>query len=77
MLPWMMMVRILNWNGRDLPEELQDLPAGQYALEPLEDLPELTEDEDKGLRQALASLHAGKGRTLDEVRETVDAALER
>lgn len=73
----LLMVCILKWNGKDLPEELRGLPPGQYALQPIDDLPELTDEEDEGLRQALASLRAGRGRTLDQVRQTVDAALER
>jgi hypothetical protein len=34
---------------------------------------ELIEDEAAGIRRALASLHAGKGRTLAQVRQTLDA----
>ena len=69
------MARVLNWNGKDTPEELRDLPAGRYVLQPLDDPAELTEEEEEGLRQALASLHAGKGRPVDEVRKTIDAQL--
>ncbi len=70
------MARVLHWNGEDVPEELRDLPAGRYVVESLDDVPELTEDEEEGLRQALASLRAGNGRTVDEVRGTIDATLE-
>ena len=70
------MARVLHWNGRDIPEELHDLPAGRYVVESLDDVPALTREEEDGLHQALASLRAGKGRTLDEVRSTIDAALE-
>jgi hypothetical protein len=71
------MARVLHWNGKDLPDELRELPAGRYVLESLEDVTELTDDEEEGLRQALASLRAGKGRTVDQVRNTIDAALNR
>jgi hypothetical protein len=67
--------RVLNWNGKDLPEELRELPAGRYLVEAVDDGPELTDDEEEGIRQALASLQAGKGRTLAQVRETIDAIL--
>ncbi len=70
-------VRVLHWNGKDLPEELRELPAGRYALEPVDAVPPLTEEEEEGLRQALASLRAGRGRTVEQVRQTVDAALRR
>jgi hypothetical protein len=71
------MARVVHWNGKDLPNELRDLPAGRYVLESLDDIPELGEDEEEGLHEALASLRAGKGRTVEEVRKTVDAALNR
>lgn len=28
-------VRIIRWNGRDLPEELPEVPPGQYQLVPV------------------------------------------
>jgi hypothetical protein len=70
-------VRVLHWNGKDLPEELRELPAGRYVLEPVNVVPTLTDEEDEGLRQALASLRADKGRTPEQVRQTIDAALRR
>ena len=48
----------------------QQSPEKVYELLP-------DSDEEEGLRQALASLRAGKGRTVDEVRRTIDATLER
>ena len=43
---------IVDWNGRDLPKELRNLPAGRYLIEeylgqPLDVVPE----HDDGLRQ--------------------------
>jgi hypothetical protein len=69
--------RILTWNGKDVPEELQELPAGRYTVEPADSELTLSEDEDAGLREALASLRAGEGRTLEQVRSRVDAILRR
>jgi hypothetical protein len=66
---------VLTWNGRDFPEELRELPAGRYLLEAVDEGPELTADEEGGIRQALASLQAGEGRTLAQVRQTIDAIL--
>jgi hypothetical protein len=65
-----------HWNGKDLPEELHDLPPGTYVVEAI-DQPVLTEDEDAGLSAALASLRGGKGRTLEQVRQTIDTILRR
>jgi hypothetical protein len=67
--------RVLAWNGKDLPAELRELPAGRYLVESLDDAPALTEDEEEGLYQALASLRAGKGRPIAEVRRRIDAIL--
>lgn len=67
--------RVLTWNGKDLPAELRGLPAGRYVVEAIDDVPALTEEEDEGLRQALASLRAGKGRSIEQVRQRIDAAL--
>jgi hypothetical protein len=66
---------VLDWNGEDLPDELRQLPAGRYVVESGDDAPELTEDEEEGIRQALASLRAGKGRTANQVRETIEAVF--
>jgi hypothetical protein len=52
--------------------ELRELPAGTYVLEPVERTP-LTEEEEEGLRVAMTSLHAGSGRTIDQVRQRIDA----
>ena len=68
--------RMLHWNGKDLPAELRDLPPGTYVVEPIEP-PLLTDDQEAGLSAALASLHGGKGRTLEQVQQTIDAILRR
>lgn len=69
--------RILHWNGIDVPAELRDLPSGQYVVEPVEVEPLLTREEEEGLRKALSSMHAGRGRTMEQVRKTIDALLRR
>lgn len=37
------MSRVLHWNGKDLPEELRDLPAGRYVVESADEVSELIE----------------------------------
>jgi len=64
-------VTIIHWNGRDLPEELLALPAGDYALQGTDEVEGLSADEDEGLRVALASLRAGNGVAHEEVRKRV------
>jgi hypothetical protein len=71
------MARVLHWNGRDLPDELRELPAGRYVLERADEAPELTAEEEEGLRRALASVAEGRGRPLDTVRASIDASLSR
>lgn len=67
--------RVLHWNGKDIPEELRELPAGTYVVEAVDEAPSLTSEEEQGIAQALSSLRAGKGRTADQVRQTIDSIL--
>lgn len=71
------MARVLRWNGKDLPEELRYLPPGDYVVEPVEDVPPLTEEEEEGIRRALASRDAGRVVDHDDVRRSVNAILKR
>ncbi len=45
------MVKVLHWNGKDLPAELKELPAGEYTIVPKEY--ELTPEEDAAVQEAL------------------------
>jgi len=67
--------RVLHWNGKDIPEELRELPAGTYVVEAVDEAPALTNDEEQGIAHALASLRAGQGRTTEQVRERIDSLL--
>jgi hypothetical protein len=49
--------------------------AHSHASDHLEDAPALSSEQEQGIEQALASLKAGKGRTLEEVRQTIRADL--
>ena len=66
---------VVTWNGSDLPEELRSLPAGRYVLEPIDDLPTLTPDEDAGLQTALDGIRRGEGVGSADVCQRVDAIL--
>jgi hypothetical protein len=68
--------RVLRWNGQDLPDELRELPAGTYVVEAV-DAPLLTPEEEEGLERALASLRAGQGRSIDQVRQSIASVLDR
>jgi hypothetical protein len=71
----MRMAIVVNWNGVDVPEELKDLKKGRYVLLPMDEAPELTEEQESGLEAALASVRAGKGVSLDEARAKAKARL--
>jgi len=57
---------IVHRNGVDVPEELKALKKGRYVLVPLDEPPELTEEQEAGLEAALASARAGQGLSRDE-----------
>jgi hypothetical protein len=69
------MARILEWNGKDIPEDFRELPAGRYVVEAVDDVPLLTPEEEEGLREAIRSLASGDGRSEQQVREAVQALL--
>lgn len=62
---------IIHWNGRDLPEQLRTLPAGDYAVQGAGELLQLSADEEEGLRAAMQSLDAGNGVAHEELRARV------
>jgi hypothetical protein len=70
--------RVLIWNGKDVPAELRDLPAGRYVVEPMdEDAPALSPEEEAGIEAALESYRQGRGVDAKRAREIIDAALGR
>lgn len=72
------MVRVFHWNGKDVPDELRELPPGDYVVEPVDaDPPPLTADEEDGIRQALASRDAGRLVSHEEVQRSVADLLKR
>jgi len=70
--------RILTWNGKDLPAELRDLPAGRYTVAPMdEDAPVLSTEEEAGIEAALESYRQGRIVDAGRARQIIDAALRR
>jgi hypothetical protein len=76
---------VFDWNGdalpdevrRCLPKQLQGLSSGRDVLEPVDDAPELTTEEEAGLQAAIDSLREGRGVALDEARARIDRILEK
>lgn len=65
-------------NGKDLPPEFCDLPAGRYIVEPAdEDASVLSLDEEAGIEAALESHRQGRVVAAARAREIIDAALTR
>ena len=70
------MALIVNWNGVDLPEELKALKKGRYVLVPIDEPPELTEEQEAGLEDAMASIREGRSTSLDEALAHAKATIE-
>jgi hypothetical protein len=70
--------RVLTWNGKDVPPELRELPAGRYVVEAVdEDAPALSPEEETGIEAALESYRQGRVVDAQRAREIIDAALGR
>ena len=70
--------RLVNWNGKDLPPELRELPAGRYVVAPVEEeAPVLSPDEEAGIELALESYRQRRVVDASRAREIIDAALRR
>lgn len=66
----------MDWNGKDLPSELHDLPAGRYMVEAVDDVA-LTEEEERGVEHALEQYRRGQTVTAVRAREIFDSLLKR
>ena len=70
--------RILTWNGKDVPPELRDLPAGRYVVDAVDDeAPPLSPEKEAGIEAALESYRQGRVVDSKRAREIIDAALGR
>lgn len=70
--------RVVTWNGKDLPAELRDLPAGRYVVEAIDDeAPVLSAEEEAGIESALESYRQGRVVDASRARQIIDAALGR
>lgn len=71
-------IRFVTWNGKDLPPEFCDLPAGRYIVEAAdEEAPALSLDEEAGIEAALDSYYQGRVVDAKRAREIINAALGR
>ncbi len=68
---------VFDWNGKDVPEELKELPAGRYVPELADEASPLTAEEEAGLFRAMESLQEGLGVPADEARAQLKARARR
>ena len=59
--------KVIEWDGTHVPQALRELPPGRYAVEPIDNLPPLTPEEDTGIVDGLDQLDAGRGIPLTDV----------
>ncbi len=69
--------KVIEWDGSHVPEELRNLPPGRYAIESVDRVGILTEEEEAGVLSRLTELDAGKVITLADAIETIKRGLGR
>jgi hypothetical protein len=68
----------MTWNGKDIPPELRELPAGRYIVEAVdEEAPTLSPEQEAGIEAAFESYRQGRVVDAKRAREIIDAALAR
>lgn len=65
------------WNGKDVPPELRERPAGRYVVEAAEDEVPVSPEEEAGIEAALESYREGRVVDAKPAREIIDATLGR
>jgi len=71
------MTIVVDWNGDEIPEGMEELPKGRYVLVAVDDAPILTKQQEAGIEAALASVRAGRGIPGDVARERVNSQFRR
>lgn len=70
--------RLVTWNGKDLPPEFRNLPAGRYVVEAVEDeAPILSPAEEVGIEAALESYRQGRTVDAPRARQAINTVLGR
>ena len=65
------------WNGKDVPPELRERPAGRYVVEAFEDEVPVSPEEEAGIEAALESYREGRVVDAKPACEIIDATLGR
>lgn len=70
--------RVVAWNGKDVPAELRELPAGRCVVEAVDDeAPALSRDEEAGIEAAREGYCQGRVVDAKRARQIIDVALGR
>jgi hypothetical protein len=69
--------KVIDWDGSHVPESLRSLPPGRYAIEPVDQLGPLSEDEERGILAGLDELDGGRGIPLADVVREIRNGLSR
>ncbi len=72
-----MVVKLITWDSSHVPEELEGLPPGRYAVEPVDQAEALTAEEEERILAGLAELDAGRGIPLADVVREIRSGLGR
>jgi hypothetical protein len=67
--------RVFEWNGKDLPAALNDLPVGRYVVEEIGPRRKLSADEQAGLLDAIGSIREGRAATAKVVHRRLREAV--
>jgi hypothetical protein len=70
-------MKLVEWNGTDVPEAMKALPPGRYVLQPVDELVDLDPEEDGAIRDGLAQLERGEWADHDDVMERARRAARR
>ncbi len=70
-------MRVLDWNGEDVPEALRELPPGRYVLQAVDDLMQLAPEDEGGTREGLEQLDGGEGLLRRDVLDQARRAIRR
>ena len=70
-------IRVVTWNGKDVPPEFFELPTGRYVVELIEEAPVPTPEEEAGIEAALESYRQGRVVYAKRALEMIGAAIGR
>jgi hypothetical protein len=71
------MTVVLNFDGKQLPEEMRSLPSGRYVLQSVDEVLALSAEEEAGIEEAARSLDRGEGFTPEEFRLKLEGTFRR